>query len=359
MKKAFAAFAAAALIDSSYANDKFAEGSESRELMKLHGHVSAVFTPVNENGDLDIEKIPLLAARLQEWGVVNVMVGGTTGESLSFSYEERMECVKAWLKFAPQYDINVYVHAGMDDVQLASKYVSQLTQMDGVKGIFAMPPVYFKPKSIDNLVDTMALIASGAPDLPFWYYHFPAMTGVDFNMFQFTEAIDASGKIPNYMGVKFTNEILMDFNSIGHYKNGKYNMLFGRDEILTSALATGVCDGDVSSTVNFLTFNLNATNAWNNGDLQTAQDLQMKTVEVIETWVQLMGDLNTQKAILKMTGIDFGPLRLPQENMTKDQEIELGTALYKLGVNITDEYIKPEALLPKAIPFEDAPVFLQ
>ena len=85
----------------------------------------------------------------------------------------------------------------------------------------------------------------------------------------------------------------------------------------------------------------------------------MKTVEVIETWVQLMGDLNTQKAILKMTGIDFGPLRLPQENMTKDQEIELGTALYKLGVNITDEYIKPEALLPKAIPFEDAPVFLQ
>ena len=160
--------------------------------------------------------------------------------------------------------------------------------------------------------------------------------------------------MPNFMGVKFTNEILMDFNSIGHYKNGKYNMLFGRDEILTSALATGVCDGDVSSTVNFLTYNLLATNAWNAGELARAQELQMKTVEVIETWVKLMGDLNTQKAILKMTGIDFGPLRLPQENMTHEQEIELGTALHKLGVNITDEYIKPDA----SVPFDGAPLFL-
>ena len=158
----------------------------------------------------------------------------------------------------------------MDSVQQATRYVQELSQKEGVKGIFAMPPVYFKPGSIENLVDTMAPIAGAAPDLPFWYYHFPAMTGVDFNMFQFTEAIDESGKIPNFMGVKFTNEILMDFNSIGHYKNGKYNMLMGRDEILTSALATGVCDGDVSSTVNFLTYNLEATNAWNDGHMKEA-----------------------------------------------------------------------------------------
>ena len=53
-----------------------------------------------------------------------------------------------------------------------------------------------------------------------------------------------------------------------------------------------------------------------------------------------MGNMNTQKAILKMTGIDFGPLRSPQRNMSKDQEIELGTALHKLGLNITDEYVR-------------------
>jgi len=49
--------------------------------------------------------------------------------------------------------------------------------------------------------------------------------------------------------------------------------------------------------------------------------------------------LNPQKAILKMTGIDFGPLRLPQKGLTHEMEMQLGTALHKIGVNITDEYI--------------------
>lgn len=155
-----------------------------------------------------------------------------------------------------------------------------------------MPSVYFKPSTIPNLVDTMAIVAAGAPDLPFWYYHFPAKTGVDFNMFQFVQEIDSTKKIPNFMGVKFTNEMLMDFNAIGHFKGRKYSMLFGRDEILTSALATGVADGDVSSTVNFLTFNLQATNYWHAGDIAKAQELQMKTVDVIEAWVKMFPGLN-------------------------------------------------------------------
>jgi len=40
-----------------------------------------------------------------------------------------------------------------------------------------------------------------------------------------------------------------------------------------------------------------------------------------------------------MTGIDFGPMRMPQINLSHDQEMELGTALAAIGVNITSEYI--------------------
>ena len=119
-----------------------------------------------------------------------------------------------------------------------------------------MPPVYFKPQSINNLIDIIAEVASGAPDLPIWYYHFPAKTGVNFNMFEFIQAADASGKIPNLLGVKFTNEILMDFNAIGNWKEHKYQMLMGRDEEMTAALATGVCQADVGSTINFMAFNI-------------------------------------------------------------------------------------------------------
>jgi N-acetylneuraminate lyase len=128
-----------------------------------------------------------------------------------------------------------------------------------------MCPVYFKPSSIANLSDVIAEIASGAPDLPFWYYHFPAKTGVDMNMYELVKHIDETQSTPNFMGIKFTNEILMDFNAMGNYKNKKYNMLLGRDEIFTSGLVTGVCDGGVGSTINFMSFNCDIQAEWDKG----------------------------------------------------------------------------------------------
>jgi len=72
--------------------------------------------------------------------------------------------------------------------------------------------------------------------------------------------------------------------------------------------------------------------------------LQLKTVMVIEAWVKMLPGMNVQKSILKMTGIDFGPLRMPQANLSHDQEMQLGTALKNMGLNITSEYVIPELL---------------
>lgn len=147
-----------------------------------------------------------------------------------------------------------------------------------------MAPTYFRPGSAEDLVNTMAVVANGAPELPFWYYHFPDMTKVDLDMFEFIRSADESKKIPNLMGVKFTNEMLMAFNEIGNFKDKKYNMLMGRDEILTSALATGVCDGAVGSTINFITYNLELADlysTWEKEDKFAADALQRKTIDVI------------------------------------------------------------------------------
>lgn len=169
--------------------------------------------------------------------------------------------------------------------RLAHK-VSLLTGTDNKKvmGILAMPPTYFRPSTPEALVDTMAVVASGAPDLPFWYYHFPDMTKVDMSMYSFVKSADESGKIPNLMGIKFTNELLMDFNQIGTFKDKKYNNLMGRDEILTSAITTGVADGAVGSTMNYMSFNLNLKElygTWNKHDKDMADEQQRKTIAVI------------------------------------------------------------------------------
>ena len=207
-----------------------------------------------------------MAARLSEWGVPNVMLGGTTGESVSMSLNERLGEVHVWVPIAKKYNLNVYVHVGMDSQFEARELAHVCGKIDGVKGILSMGPTYFKPSTAEDLVDTISVIASGAPHLPFWYYHFPAMTDIPVNMYDFIREADETQKIPNLMGIKFTNELLMDFNQIGNFKNKKYNMLMGRDEIFTSALTTGVADGGVGSTINFMTFNIPMRELYMSGD---------------------------------------------------------------------------------------------
>ena len=48
--------------------------------------MAAAFTPVDQKGELDFTNLEKMAARYQEWGVRNVMIGGTTGESVSFTF---------------------------------------------------------------------------------------------------------------------------------------------------------------------------------------------------------------------------------------------------------------------------------
>ena len=227
------------------------------------------------------------------------------------------------MPIAKELGLNVYVHVG-ENAQYEARDIAARVSKMGIMGVLSMGPTYFKSSTANELVDTMALIASGAPDLPFWYYHFPANTGITVNMFDFIRAADSSGKIPNLMGIKYTDEHIMEFNEIGNFKNKKYNMLMGRDEILTSALTTGVCDAGVGSTLNFISYNIPIIEMYMSGDpkqIEAANKLELKTIAVIQAWKDICGDLNPQKSILKMTGINFGPLRLPQANLSLDMEV--------------------------------------
>jgi len=311
-----------------------------RENNRIKGHMAALFTPFRFDGSLDLDALPPMAERLNEWGIQNVMVSGTTGESVSLTLAERKFLANEWItNLAPKYNLSVYIHVGANSLQEAQEivtYSTHLTDTNGhLKGFLAMSPNYFKPTTPEQLADSMAMIASQAPDLPFWYYHFPANTGVNFfTMEAFLKAVEKKQNIPNLMGIKFTDEHIMDFVLCAQLAGGKYNMLFGRDEILLSALVTGVCEGDVGSTLNYMTFNLDVRKAYEMGDLKTAQEFQSKTVDVIDTFSDYSG-LSIQKDILALTGIEYGPMRLPQVGLDGDQRKDLAEVLKDKGMNIT------------------------
>jgi N-acetylneuraminate lyase len=135
-------------------------------------------------------------------------------------------------------------------------------------------------------------------------------------MIDLLAAVD--NKVPNFVGIKYTHEDFMDFQSCMTFKNGKYDMLWGRDENMLSALVLGA-KGAVGSTFNYaapLYYNL--IDAFESNDLQKARLLQQKAIDMIML-LGKYGGISVGKAYMKVVDMDCGEFRLPVMNMTAEQ----------------------------------------
>ena len=186
----------------------------------------------------------------------------------------------------------------------------------GLYAVSLTAPFYFKPANVDMLAQACIMVGESIPGMPLYYYHIPVLTGVNVPMYDLLKALD--GKLPNFAGVKYTHEDFMDYQSCMSYQNGKYDMLWGRDENMLSALVLGA-KGSVGSTFNYaapLYYDLIA--AFNANDLVKARELQQKSIDMIRL-LGKYGGISVGKAYMKVTGIDLGEFRLPVKNMSAEQ----------------------------------------
>ena len=300
---------------------------------RIHGLVAAPFTPFHEDGSLHLDLIPRYAAHLAENGVAGAFICGTTGEGSSLSTEERLQVAERWVKSAPS-SVRVIVHTGHNSLADACTLAAH-AQKIGAAATSLTSPSYFKPGNIRDLVDTCALVAAAAPDLPFYYYYIPSMTGVNLPVADFLRA--AKDHIPNLAGVKFTFENLMDYTNAVRAEGGKFDVLFGRDEMLLASLVVGA-KGAVGSTYNYLAPIFNRLlEAYRHGDLAKAEAEQVKANEVIAVMIR-HGGLPAAKVIMSFLGLDCGPVRLPLRSLTEVQTKALRDDLEKAGFSAPGTY---------------------
>ncbi len=212
----------------------------------LNGLIAAPYTPFKNNGDVALDVIQRQARVLARNGVRGAFICGTTGEGSSLTSDERRQVTEAWLKARPA-KLAVIVHVGHQSAR-ESHALARHAQQCGADAIATIAPSFFKAPSIVELVEWCASVAAAAPKLPFYYYHMPAMTGVQFSAAAFLA--QAHRRIPTLAGVKFTHEDLMDFSQAGRVAGGRYEVVFGRDEILLAGLSLGA-KGAVGSMYNF------------------------------------------------------------------------------------------------------------
>jgi len=256
--------------------------------LPLVGLIAAPHTAFHPDGSLAVETIPQQARLLAHNKVTGAFICGTTGEGSSLRH----------------------------------------AQEAGADAIASIAPSFFKPTGVNELVGWCAQVAASAPKLPFYYYHMPGMTGVTIAAADFLGSVN--GQIPTLAGVKFTHENLMDFGRAAEVNGGKYELLFGRDEILLSGLALGA-KGAVGSTYNFAApLYLRIIDAFNRGDIASARKDQSRAMDFIEV-LNRHGGMAAGKSAMKLIGVDCGPMRLPLRALTAKDESSLRASLESIG----------------------------
>jgi N-acetylneuraminate lyase len=282
---------------------------------KIEGLIAAPFTPMDKNCEVVFDRIPAYYDFLYKNGVAGAFINGSTGEGVSLTQKEKVKTTEMWVAQRK-------LHHGLKIINLVggTSYVeciesAQMSAEVGVDAIAILAPYYFKPGNAAQLTEFCAKIAQAVPEMPVYFYHIPVLTGCTISMFDFLKAADPV--ILNLAGIKFTHEDFMDFQSCLNFKNGKYDMLWGRDENLLPALSIGA-RGCVGSTYNYAApLYHQLMKAFYEGDLQIARKLQQLAIDMIRL-LGKYGGIATGKAYMKYIGFDCGEFRLPIKNMNAE-----------------------------------------
>ena len=271
---------------------------------------------MHKDGTLNVSIIPAYYEFLKGNGVSGAFITGSTGEGVSLRTGEKMAVAEAWAD-CTRHDEDFKVMPLLGGTSVADCIELALhARSIGMYAISLTAPFYFKPASVGVLAEVCMAVAERVPDMPFYYYHIPVLNGVDFPMFDLLKALH--GRLPNLAGIKYTHEDFMDYLSCLRFEDGRYDMLWGRDENMLSALVLGA-KGAVGSTFNYAApLYRRLIDAFNRNDLDKARALQQHSIDMIRL-LGKYGGIATGKAFMKLVGLDCGEFRLPIENMNEAQ----------------------------------------
>ena len=133
--------------------------------------LTAMITPFDENGALDLDEARRLARWLQDNGNDGLVVAGTTGESPVLTDDERLSLFAAVIE---SVSIPVIAGTGTNDTAHSVHLTKEATKL-GAAGILAVCPYYNRPSQA-GIEGHLRAMAEATP-LPQMVYDIPVRTG--------------------------------------------------------------------------------------------------------------------------------------------------------------------------------------
>ena len=273
------------------------------DIKKYEGIIPAFYACYDENGAIS----PAAVRELTRWfigkGVKGLYVGGSSGECIYQSKEERkivLENVMAEAKGKLTIIAHIACNNTADSCELAAHAESL-----GVDAIAAIPPIYFKlpPYAIAKYWNDMS---AAAPNTDFIIYNIPQLAGVALSVPLLQEML----KNPRVIGVKNSS---MPTQDIQMWRDEGAIVFNGPDEQLISGMVMGATGGIGGTYGAMPELYVKLFDLVKAGDLATALEIQNDCCRIIYKMCSGHGNMYGMiKEILRINGgPDCGSVRLP------------------------------------------------
>ena len=275
----------------------------------MNGIFTALLTPFKDDYSINEASLKKLVEFNLEKGINGFYVGGSTGEGLIMTTEERKEVFRI-VKEAAGDKVPLIAHCGSISTDEAIS-MAKTAEALGYDAVSAVAPLYYGfsfpaiRKYYDDIVSSV--------NIPMVVYNFPGGSGVTFTADYAAEMF----KDERYMGIKHTSSDLYTLHQFKQKIDRPVTIFNGFDEMCLGGLAMGA-DGAIGSTYNFMGDKfIRIYNEFKAGNIEKAQEIQTEANEIIAEMIKYTV-LPCEKAIMTHLGIDCGPCRRPFLPLTKE-----------------------------------------
>jgi 4-hydroxy-tetrahydrodipicolinate synthase len=284
--------------------------------------LTAMVTPFDKDGALDLRRAQQLAERLVQQGSEGIVVTGTTGESPTLTADERYALWEAVVDAVADRAL-VWAGTGTNDTR-ASVQFSKRAAAIGVHGLLLVTPYYNKPSQA-GLYHHFRAVAEEV-GLPVMLYNVPSRTGVNLHA---ETTLRLARDVRQVVAVKEASGDLDQIGAILRSRPREFAVYAGDDKMTLPMLAMGA-DGVVSVASHLVGPQMvEMMRAFEAGNVQKAAAIHLRLLPLFQGLFMAPNPVPVKHA-LRLTGFDVGGVRPPLAPMDGDEESRLVAILREL-----------------------------
>ena len=286
--------------------------------------IPAMVTPFDENRELDLDRAQALAVRLVDGGSDSLIISGTTGESPTVFYPQKIELFRAVVEAVGER-VPVIANVGDNCTADTIDFAHDVAQL-GVDGFMCVVPYYNKPPQ-EGIYQHFKTIAE-AVELPVILYNIPGRCVVNMEA---ETTLRLAHECSNIVAVKEASGKMDQVKAIVDDAPENFDVYSGDDAATLDVMKLGGV-GVISTIGNVAPARMKEiVDLYAAGNFEAAEAANEALLPLMKGLFETANPILVKEA-LALTGFPVGGVRLPLVDATSEQSERLARIMREVGV---------------------------